>query len=284
MDMWVLDHCAATDLGRGRTNNEDFALLRPELQLFAVADGMGGHAAGEVASAVGSAALARAIADGEPLQRAVQQAHQAVLDAADSGQGSAAMGTTVVVLLAAEAEFEIAWVGDSRAYLYHAAAASLELISHDHSYVQSLYDAGLIDDQQLRHHPDRNLITQCLGAGAQSSLQVDIRRGHWSCGDIVLLCSDGLSDNVTADHLLELFQRHTGLTELSQALIEAALAANAQDNITAVLVSPRHAATDAATSVVAKSSNWRTQMRRIGQRLLGRQRSFTNKKSSVIHQ
>ena len=139
---------AQSSAGRVRTHNEDALACRPELGLWAVADGMGGHASGEVASARALDGLIAAVAQGQTLEAAVQAAHQAVLAAAASSDGAADMGSTLVAVRMQGDAFELAWIGDSRAY--RIAADRIEQLSHDHSWVQVMMGQGITPQS---YHP-----------------------------------------------------------------------------------------------------------------------------------
>ena len=152
--------------GQVRTHNEDALACRPELGLWALADGMGGHERGEVASALALQGLIDALQQGAELAAAVHAAHRAIADAAGPGAGEASMGSTLVAVRLAGDGFELAWVGDSRAY--RIGAERIEQLSHDHSWVQAMVDAGQMSAEEARQHPRRNLILQCLGQGEQA--------------------------------------------------------------------------------------------------------------------
>lgn len=230
---------ANTDLGLVRSNNEDCYLAEPHLGLWLVADGMGGHDAGEVASDIVKNSIYQSVKDGAELKSAIAQSHQDVKDAANMGIGSENMGTTVVALKSFNNDYEIAWVGDSRAYLWDPLNSSLTQLSQDHSYVQALYDAGSISFEEMQDHPQKNVITQSLGVSDLNQVQVDNCFGSWGKRQKILLCSDGLSDYVSLDTIKQTCQKHHSKTEqeLADALIEQALAKGGQDNITAVVVS-----------------------------------------------
>lgn len=237
--MQLKRYAAGTDLGLQRSNNEDSYLCDEALNLWAVADGMGGHAAGEVASEITSKTISEAYANGSSLADAIQSAHHAVLTAAANGIGGQGMGSTVVAMACDSGAWQIAWVGDSRAYLYSPSSeAKFKQLSRDHSYVQMLFDSGAIAEEELHTHPEKNIITQCLGSIDLDYVQVDTVEGNWCDGDIVLLCSDGLSDFVSADEMHEILANNSRTPDMAvKILIQKALAHGGRDNITVVLVS-----------------------------------------------
>jgi serine/threonine protein phosphatase PrpC len=245
--MSSMEYSAATDVGLKRTNNEDTILSNPRAGLWLVADGMGGHAAGEVASAIVAETIEQHILQGATLQDAVRRAHEAVITAAEAGQGGAGMGSTVVALHSHGDSYDVAWVGDSRAYLWQPAVTSgspesdrqqgeLIQITTDHSYVQMLFDTGAITAAEMHQHPDKNIITQCLGSLDAHPLRVDMCRMQWYPNDWVLLCSDGLSDVVTDEQIRQILDEYQDVESATQALIQEALDQGGKDNVSVSLV------------------------------------------------
>jgi PPM family protein phosphatase len=227
---------AATDVGKVRDNNEDCYLARPDLGLWLIADGMGGHDAGEVAASIVRDYICEAIAHGKPLKTAILQAHHAVKDAANNNIGSPGMGTTVVALRMHGIQYEVAWVGDSRAYLW--SGGKLSQISTDHSYVQTLVDSGAITREEMATHAQRNVITQSLGVATLDDVIVDSVSGTFQPGEKILLCSDGLSDFVD-DAEIEHTLARTYESNQAQVdrLIAKALGNGGGDNITIEIIS-----------------------------------------------
>lgn len=232
---------ARTHRGRTRNHNEDALLAAAPV--FVVADGMGGHEAGEVASEitiehfrgfVGGASLA--IPD---IAAAIASANDAIVAAAEAGTGRAGMGTTVVGLIAVEEMGMPYWlafnIGDSR--LYRLWQGELSQISVDHSYVQELVNTGQLTTDNVRGHPERNIVTRALGRHAA------IEPDYWvmppEAGERFLLCSDGLSGDVGHDRILELLLAAGDPVEAASNLVEAALAGGGRDNISVVVVDVR---------------------------------------------
>lgn len=229
-----------THTGMVRTGNEDTFFSDDTLGLWLVADGMGGHEAGEVASAIVSATISGAVRDGIALETAIQFSHQAVLDGGAHGQGARGMGSTVVALQSNPShQWTLAWVGDSRAYLWTKIddhKGELQQISRDHSYVQALLDAGAITEAEAENHPDKNVITQCLGSLETPSVKVDSLSQPWKPRQKILLCSDGLSDEVSDTQIASILNDSPDSNAAVDALINAALQNGGRDNVTAVII------------------------------------------------
>lgn len=224
---------ALSDIGRTRTHNEDSVLAEPPL--FVVADGLGGHEAGEIASAIAVQTVrdhAPRRADAHALARAVRAANTAVLRAAREGIGRTGMGTTMTAALIEGGRIVLAHVGDSRAYLLHDGA--LQPVSEDHSMVADMVRRGQITDADARVHPNRSVITRALGT--DSNLVVDTYEVQASTGDRLLLCSDGLSGMLVDEQIAEILSAYRDPGTAAHALIDAANEAGGQDNISVVVV------------------------------------------------
>lgn len=234
------NYSQATDVGLLRDNNEDAVLSNPKLGLWLVADGMGGHAAGEVASEITSTIINRSLAAGQSLVEAINAAHNAVLEASRDGSGKYGMGSTVVALRSLDGRFQIAWVGDSRAYLWSNRdndGYSLQQLTVDHSYVQMLYQSGIISLEEMANHPEKNVITQCLGSTELTQLKVDLLEDKWHKNDWILLCSDGLTDTVSDQQICDILNHSTNPDSAVAALVQAALGNGGKDNVSVIVVS-----------------------------------------------
>lgn len=231
--MRSLKYSACTNKGLLRENNEDSFLSLPERGLWAVADGMGGHEAGEVASAIVRETLQTPGAESD-LASALQKSHKAVLKAAQKGVGAIGMGSTAVALSCKHHDYQVSWVGDSRAYLWTQQDNSgrLEQLSTDHSYVQMLLASGAIKESELDTHPDKNVITQCIGSQELSDVTVDSVAGVWEKNQWILLCSDGLTDEVSDKDIARLMHDSKNTRDATEALMNAALDSGGRDNIT----------------------------------------------------
>lgn len=239
--MLLLEHHGVTDPGKVRKNNEDSLLVgegRDET-LFAVADGIGGFEAGEVASSIATEAL-KELEPLNPLEDAIREANRRILAAARGDERLSGMGTTVVAMrfggTREEPTAEISHVGDSRAYLLR--GDDLKPVTEDHSLVAELVRSGDLTRAQASEHPQKNLITRALGA--EEEVDVDTAVLPVEAGDRLLLCSDGLSDMVPETKMLDLLTSHPEDTEKTvHALVRAALDAGGADNITVVVVDVR---------------------------------------------
>ncbi len=229
----AVQSASLTHVGRVRDHNEDACGAFDELQLWLVTDGLGGHAAGEVASALAMEAIPAAMREGQTLEAAIETAHCRISEAPAQGQGRPGMGCTVVALQLDGPHYRIAWVGDSRVYRWDGA---LHQETKDHSYVQRLIDASVITPEEARRHPQRNMITQALGGLDLGDLKVDSVMGPRNPGDLFLLCSDGLTGEVTDNQIAELLTEPRSLQEKADALVQAVLDQGGSDNITVVLV------------------------------------------------
>jgi serine/threonine protein phosphatase Stp1 len=229
--------CAATHVGTVRVHNEDNFVNRPDLGVWAVADGAGGHQAGALAARIVAEALndtPSGLAAAELLAEVrlrLAQAHVEVRAEAARRGPETIIATTIVALLAHRNHFACLWAGDSRAYLLRGGV--LRQVSHDHSLVQELVDAGAISAREALVHPRANVITRAVGADSPA-LELDKTTDRLRPGDRFLLCSDGLSKIVPEDEIADLLaaDRHSP----AQRLVEAALARHADDNVTAVTV------------------------------------------------
>lgn len=233
-----------SDVGRVRRGNEDAFLVDPERGIFLVADGMGGHAAGEVASAIAREVVGSALArevdagiDGVELERvldaSIRAAHEAITAHAAQHPGSRGMGTTLTCcVVTPDGTCRIGHVGDSRAY--RMSGGVLEQLTRDHTWVQMEVEAGRISPAAARTHHLSHIITRALGA--DSTDDPDVRVGTLGPGDLLLLCTDGLTGKLDDGDLAHVLAMPIPLPERVGALIRAANARGGEDNITAVLV------------------------------------------------
>jgi serine/threonine protein phosphatase PrpC len=219
--------------GHKRGHNEDCYKANPEQQLWLVADGVGGHSNGEVAAAIVRDTLDQDLADGASLIDAIHHSHAAILAEIASREGSN-MGSTVVALRLTDSDYEIAWVGDSRAYLFD--GNTVKQITRDHNPVSEMLARGAITPQQAANHPERNVLSQSLGVSDTITVSPDRIRGELHKGQQILLCSDGLTDELTDVQIEQIMSARKNPDEQVQALIQAALGSGGRDNITVVIV------------------------------------------------
>jgi protein phosphatase len=240
MDLTV---AARTDVGMIRSGNEDafFAHATKEKGLFIVADGMGGHAAGEVASEMTVQIVSRELQGVGPLDageaaarvaESIRAANRAVYERTMQESDKQGMGTTASILLIGGARYLIGQVGDSRIYLLR--DGNLQQLTKDHSYVQEQVDAGLLTPEQARYHPYSNVITRCVGAS--DAVEPDTYDGEMRTGDVFLVASDGLTGMVDDRRLQQLLLSRASAGRVVDALIQEANYRGGLDNITAIVI------------------------------------------------
>jgi protein phosphatase len=231
--MTALGHVGGmTDPGRKRRRNEDAYVIEPPL--FAVADGMGGAQAGEVASRLAAAALKESGAGrgGEDrIGSLIQEANRRVYDRSNADPNASGMGTTITVALVEDGQVSFGHVGDSRAYLIRDGA--MEQLTEDHSLVAELMRSGKLSPEEAETHPQRSVITRALGT--DPDVDVDTFTIAAQTGDVFLLCSDGLTTMVPNEAILDLVERNrASMDKTLRALITAAKKGGGEDNITVV--------------------------------------------------
>lgn len=242
---WRLDVGVHTDVGRVRRGNEDAAKVSSDPPLYAVADGMGGHLAGERASRlavealhelVGSATQEETVPPGpELLRKAFIGANQRILEDAAAHPERRGMGTTLTALLLAGDDYWIGHVGDSRALLIR--DGEIEQVTRDHSVVANQVRNGEISVEEARSHPLRHVLDRCLGL--EPDPQVDVEHGAVHDGDVFILASDGLTGAVGPETILETVAAASSAADASRRLVELARRLDGRDNITAVVVACR---------------------------------------------
>jgi PPM family protein phosphatase len=231
----MLRYVARSDVGLVREGNEDSGYAGP--RLLAVADGMGGHAAGEVASSATIEELVQienAGSDGDPLEAlraAVKAANDRIRAIVRDDPARHGMGTTLTALLWTGDAVAVAHIGDSRAYLLR--DGELRQVTHDHTFVQQLVDEGRITPDEATIHPARSMILRALQG--DSDPEPDLDRIEVRAGDRFLICSDGLSGVVRDETMRDALVRHTGLREAADALVQLAMRGGAPDNVTCVV-------------------------------------------------
>jgi len=259
-----VDSGSISDVGRKRKSNEDNYCANDEEGLYLVADGMGGHAAGEVASELVTEAIEEFIkltssdADitwpfgldegltlsGNRLKTAIRFANRKLLERIKESAECEGMATTVAAVLVEEDKAHIAHVGDSRVYLVR--DGNIRLLTSDHSWVNEQVMSGLIDSEQARTHPLRNVVTRALGG--KEGLEVDMQVLELKDGDLLLLCSDGLTSMMEDVEILEVVKAggHE-VNVVARQLVEAANSAGGEDNITTIALSFRDNQDEAAS-------------------------------------
>jgi PPM family protein phosphatase len=229
----IVEQAGRTDVGRQRTANEDSLAVRPPL--FAVADGMGGAKAGEVASAVAVEAVEHARESGEPaeaqLAAIVRAANRRIYDLAVADESRRGMGTTLTLAKVHGDEVSLAHVGDSRAYRMR--EGELSQLTRDHSLVAELERSGQITPEAAEHHPQRSIITRALGP--EPEVEVDTYTLAGREGDVFLICSDGLTSMISDDEVTSILRSAASLADAAEALVRAANQSGGKDNITVIL-------------------------------------------------
>nr|WP_320131948.1 Stp1/IreP family PP2C-type Ser/Thr phosphatase [uncultured Holophaga sp.] len=240
-----------SDTGCVRKHNEDNLLVDLELGLFLVADGLGGHAAGEVASRIVVEKVeefilqtaerdrtwpldydARIPYDGNRLKAALLLSDQAILDDIRQNPERESMGSTVVACLVKDGKVTLAHVGDSRGYLFE--KGGLRQLTRDHSWVADQVENGILTPEEARKHPFRNVITQALGNGGE--LEVAVQELQVKESDRLLLCSDGLSGMVPDEEISSILQSSETLVIAAERLVKRAIDYGGEDNVTVVLI------------------------------------------------
>jgi serine/threonine protein phosphatase PrpC len=234
----ILKAAAATDVGMRRKGNEDRFALDPSLGLFLVADGMGGHTAGQVASELAADAVMRAVQalDGssgtlsEKLRAAIGAANRAIFTTAQQRPEYAGMGTTVVAVLSDGERAALAHVGDSRAYLVR--GDRIRQLTDDHSIVGELLRRKEISEAAAREHPHRHVLTRALGV--RPSVEPDLAELTPSLGDVFVLCSDGLTNHLDDSEIAKHVSDGEDLQEVCDGMVDLANDRGGEDNITVV--------------------------------------------------
>ncbi len=223
----MINFFTQTHIGK-RKINEDSYLVDNQLGLYVVADGVGGLEKGEVASQLACKTVLRAIQSGASLQSAIHLAHQALIDEVKTDEKKKGMATTIVAVLFEDEKYEIAWVGDSRVYLWD---GELHLLTRDDSYVEILLESGHISLEDLETHPDRNVISQALGI-VRKDIEIHSNKGTIQKDQLLMLCTDGLFGVIKEKGMIKYLQNHQNLEELTNNLVQLAVDQGGSDNIT----------------------------------------------------
>jgi protein phosphatase len=231
----------ATDTGCVRSANQDSYYIDPDGKFFVVADGMGGHAGGEIASKIAVDSIRECLdalwdTDITPqkiMEDAISKANQAIIDDQNTNPIRSDMGTTVVLLIFREEEPWFSHIGDSR--LYRLRGAKLEQISDDHTWIARAIQTGVVNADEAKTHPWRHMLLQCLGR--EDVKEVTSRAVEWQPGDRLLICSDGLTEELSDDRIAHQLKSIRNCQQAAQALIESAKLRGGRDNITVVVIS-----------------------------------------------
>ena len=249
-----LEMAAITDPGQARQNNEDCVATLPDWGVAVLADGMGGHLAGEVASRIAVEIIGQHLSEaqeefqenGSPnpefnnmsMDTAIRLANSAIFEASQARPECAGMGSTVVATMFFDNKVCVGHVGDSR--LYRLREQNLQLLTEDHSVVQELLSRGLITEDEAEHAYNKNLVTRALGV--EADVTVDVAESDTESGDIYLLCSDGLNDVLSDAAIRDLLLEHGGnIEQAARQLVDEVNARGAPDNVSVILVRTREA-------------------------------------------
>lgn len=229
---------SVSDVGRVRRENQDAVLADDELGLWLVADGMGGHAGGARASTIARDTVRDLVRDGTSLADAVMAAHHAIRSEQLERPEYNDMGTTVVALAEQGGRYEVCWVGDSRAYRFRSDSRPLEMLTSDHNVAGVLVASGALSPDEATRHPQRHVLTDCLGLAGEEVPRVDIVEGEWQPGDMIVLCSDGLSGELGDSEIERILRsvKASSAQGLAEELLQGALASGAHDNVSVVVV------------------------------------------------
>ena len=231
----------ATDTGCVRSANQDSYYIDPKGRFFVVADGMGGHAGGEVASQIAVEAICGCLqtlwdVETEPqklMQDAIDKANQAIINDQAAHPVRSDMGTTVVILIFRDQQPWYCHIGDSRLYRLH--GAKLDQISEDHTWIARAIQTGVVNHDEAKTHPWRHMLLQCLGR--EDLKPITAREVDWQQGDRFLICSDGLTEELSDDRIAHQLKSIRNCQQAAQSLIESAKLRGGRDNITVVIAS-----------------------------------------------
>ncbi|ATX79709.1 protein phosphatase [Mariprofundus aestuarium] len=234
MIMDDINYGHATHVGHVSKQNDDSYLVDTSTGLWIVSDGLGGHESGDVASAIVVESIAKSVQKGLGLVDALAVAHKAILKARSKGKGSTGMAATAVALKLNGNQYEVGWIGDSRAYLWD---QKLHQLTSDHTYVQRLVDDGELEAEEAQRHPERSFLTQALGTLRTQDVSPETISGHLSHENQVMLCSDGLTDELSDVQIASILGQEMSEQKKVDSLIQSALDNGGSDNITVLLIS-----------------------------------------------
>jgi protein phosphatase len=224
-----------SNTGRVRRNNQDRILADEQMGLWIVADGMGGHAGGAEASRLACEAVNEGVVHGMPLADAFEVAHSRVRSAQEENPSLHDMGTTLVAVREHDGSYELAWVGDSRVYRYNSGNGEFECLTRDQNVAGRLLETGRITEDQAREHPQRHILTDCIGQ-REGLPTIESTRIDWRDGDRLLLCSDGLNSELDDAELKKSLAEIPSPHAAAEKLVDQALQAGGKDNISLIIL------------------------------------------------
>ncbi len=229
-----INYAMMSHQGIERRTNDDKVFASAEMGLWILSDGVGGLTQGEQASQFVVDEVSKSIKLGRNLRTAVHSAHSVIK--AYNKHETEDRGATVVTLLSQANEYEIAWVGDSRAYLWNSQEEQLTQLTEDHTLVQKLVNAGLLKPEEARDHPKRHVITQCLGIEDQHQLDIGLIKNPWQYGEQILVASDGLYEEVSEEDIVNCLKQTRDNQAKIEQLIEMACRNGGKDNLSLILI------------------------------------------------
>ncbi len=244
-----------SDIGKVRSSNQDALLADDALGLWLVADGMGGHRGGATASNLARDVIRERIGQGDSLEAAILAAHDRIRQAQQEDPEVGDMGTTVVAVREHDERYEICWVGDSRAYRYVEADGELACLTEDHNVASILVASGALSPAEAAGHPQRHVLTECLGVTTGSGPRVGRVEGQWRRGDWLLLCSDGLNGELSDERIGKTLGSAPDMAAAVRELVGQSLAEGGRDNVSVLLVM--------APSRIRGARRWRWPFRRV---------------------
>lgn len=231
----IFHHGVVSSVGNVRAINEDNYAIIEECGLFVVCDGMGGHSRGDLASRLAVETVQRLASSMINMEEMVRSTHARIREVAYNNEGASGMGTTIVLVRIIDREYEAVWVGDSRLYIWD--QIRLHQVSVDHTYVQELLDSGLITYSEFLHHPQKHLLTSSLGASTDDDLIISTRTGFISSHDTLLLCSDGITNEISEQQIIDVLSAdYMDNQEKARELVASANKYGGHDNSTALVV------------------------------------------------
>ncbi|WP_251359207.1 PP2C family serine/threonine-protein phosphatase [Kangiella sp. TOML190] len=251
-----IDFAMLSHQGIERENNDDKVFASAEMGLWILSDGVGGLAQGEQASQFVVDEVSKSIGKGLNLDTAVHSAHSVIK--AYNRHETEDRGATVVTLLNKGLSYDIAWVGDSRAYLWNSQKQTLSQLTEDHTLVQKLVNAGLLSVEDAKTHPKRHVITQCLGIEDQHQLNIGLLQRKWKFGETILMVSDGLYDELSDAEIGACLASSSNNQSKAERLIEYACKKGGKDNLSLILInSPvKEPELKAGSEMANKFSDW----------------------------
>jgi len=233
---------AVSEIGKVRSTNEDNYFIDEKNRFFMVADGMGGHAAGDVASKIAVDVSKSYTFDSdrpiESMEELINKANDKIIEKSGKDSRYSGMGTTFASVLIKKMTIYFSNLGDSRIYLYHSSTHNLEKISKDHSLVGQMYREGKLTEDQAFEHPQKNILTQALGL--DKDIEIDSGKTKFEENDLILLCTDGLSDLIRRKEMSMILKENDNIDQSSAKLLERALKNGGSDNITFIIIKPNN--------------------------------------------